>query len=50
MFRAVYGRIKGFLAWLNGGGRGDPGRSVKDAEKHRHDAERRYGGGFSDSG
>jgi hypothetical protein len=40
MLRALYGRFKRFLGWLNGGG-----RSVKDAENHRRDVESRYGGG-----
>ena len=39
MLRAVYGQIKRFLDWLNGGG-----RSVKDAEDHRRDIESRHGG------
>jgi hypothetical protein len=40
MLRGLYGRIKRFLVWLNGGG-----LSVKDAENHRRDVESRYGGG-----
>ncbi len=40
MFRALYGQLKRFLTWLNGGG-----GSVKDAENHRREVESRYGGG-----
>jgi len=36
MFRAVYGRIKRFLAWLNGG------HSGRDAENYRWDIEARW--------
>ncbi len=42
MLRAVYGQIKRFLGWLNGGGAGS---SVKEAEDHRRNVESRYGDG-----
>ena len=49
MFRAVYGEIKRFLLWLNGGG-----LSVNDAENYRRGVESRYGGrsheGYGDGG
>ena len=45
MLRALYGQLKRFLGWLNGGG-----YSVKDAENHRRDVESRHGGGSGDLG
>jgi hypothetical protein len=43
MFRAIYGQLKRFLRWLNGGSRWS-----KEAQNHRRDLESRYGGGSGD--
>ncbi len=49
MLRALYGQLKRFLGWLNGGGYSVKG-SVKDAENHRREVESRYGGPGGDLG
>lgn len=44
VFRAVYGQIKRFLAWVNRG----PSPSYKAAAEHRRDMQSREGGGGGD--
>ena len=41
VFRAVYGQIKRFLAWVNRG----PSPSYKAAAEHRRDMQDQHGGG-----
>jgi hypothetical protein len=51
MFRAVFRQITRFLNWVNRtGSESSAARTIREAENHRDDVERRSGGGGGDWG